>query len=65
MMPGGQLTGIFGGLIAPGPGAGISVMFFITGVLGIIISLGGYAFHVVRNVEDILPDYEEVTKKKC
>ena len=63
MMPGGNLTVVFGGLIGPGPGAGMAVMFFITGVLGIIISLGGYAFHVVRNVEDILPDYEEETLK--
>jgi MFS family permease len=56
MMLGGSLTPIFGDLIGTGDGAGMSLMFFIAGALGMVISLGGYMFHIVRNVEDILPD---------
>jgi MFS family permease len=57
MMLGGSLVSVFGGVIGSGPGAGMSLMFFITGILGVLVSLGGYIFHVVRNVEEILPDY--------
>jgi hypothetical protein len=32
-------------------------MFVIAGVLGILIGLGGYSLHTIRNVETILPDY--------
>jgi predicted MFS family arabinose efflux permease len=56
MMPGGSLTVIFGGLIGTGKGVGMSLMFLIAGALGMMISLGGYMFNIVRNIEDILPD---------
>lgn len=58
MMPGGSLAPLFSELVGTGPGAGMSLMFVIAGALGILIGLGGYAFRVVRNVEDILPDYQ-------
>ena len=58
MMPGGSLASLFGGLIGTGPGAGISLIFVITGALGMLVGLGGYAFDVVRSVETILPDYD-------
>lgn len=58
MMPGGNLAPLFSELVGTGPGAGMSLMFVIAGALGILIGLGGYAFRVVRNVEDILPDHQ-------
>ncbi|MFX1563230.1 MAG: MFS transporter [Promethearchaeota archaeon] len=62
MMPDGGLATMFGGAVGTGPGAGMSLMFIIAGILGILVSLGGYAFHIVRNAEDILPDHDaEIT----
>jgi DHA3 family macrolide efflux protein-like MFS transporter len=58
MMPGGILTPVFGWLVGAGTGAGISLMFVITGALGTIVSIGTYAFRTIRNVEDILPDHD-------
>ena len=67
MMPGGNLAPLFSELVGTGPGAGMSLMFVIAGALGILIGLGGYAFRVVRNVEDILPDHqsEDVPSSKA
>lgn len=55
------IRGIFGGLVGTGSGAGMALMFVITGVLGTLVGLGGYAFPVVRNAEDILPDHDATT----
>jgi len=58
MMPGGSLAALFDWLTGAGPGAGMSLVLVCVGLLGALINLGGYAFHVVRNAEDILPDYD-------
>ncbi len=59
MMPGGSGTHLFEWLVGSGPGAGMSMMFVIAGAFGMLVGLGGYAFPVVRNVEDLLPDHTE------
>jgi len=59
LMTGGSLVHVFGGLVGIGPGAGMALMFLISGSLGMFVGLGGYAFRVVRNVEDILPDHTQ------
>jgi hypothetical protein len=64
MMPGGSLAATFGGLIGTGPGAGMGLMFLITGLLGTAFGLGGYLFPAIRNVEDILPDHEARVKEE-
>ena len=51
MMPGGNLAATFGWLVGVGPGAGIDLMFVGTSVMGMTISLSGYLFRWVRNVE--------------
>jgi len=61
MMSGGRLAGIFGSLVGTGPGAGMGLMFVLTGVLGALVGLGGYLFPAVRNAEDLLPDHDAVT----
>jgi MFS family permease len=57
MKEGGSLTTAFGWLIGIGPGAGMALMFVITGILGTLVSLAAYLIPVIRNAEDILPDY--------
>ena len=61
MQPGGSLTGIFGGLVGIGPGAGMAAIFIFTATFGIIISLSGYLIPALRNVEADIPDYDETT----
>ncbi|MCJ7469612.1 MFS transporter [Candidatus Bathyarchaeota archaeon] len=57
MMNGGSLTAVFGWLLGTGPGAGMALMFVITGILGVLVGLVAYMVPVIRNAEDILPDY--------
>ncbi|UCD96983.1 MAG: MFS transporter, partial [Candidatus Bathyarchaeota archaeon] len=59
----GSLVPTFGGLLGTGPGAGMSLMLVIAGILGILVGVGGYAFRSVRNVETILPDHEQATSQ--
>jgi predicted MFS family arabinose efflux permease len=56
MQPGGSLANTFGGLVGTGPGAGMALMFVFSGLLGIVVGLGGYLFPAIRNAETILPD---------
>ncbi len=58
MGAGGGLAPIFGPIVGTGPGTGMALMFVITGILGIAVGLGGYAFRNVRDVERILPDHD-------
>ena len=44
--------------VGTGSGAGMGLMFVISGILGIGVGLGGYLFPAVRNVERILPDHD-------
>jgi hypothetical protein len=59
MMPSGTLVNGFGWLVGTGPGAGMGLMVVIAGLLGAMTGLVGYAFKVIRNVEDILPDHDQ------
>jgi hypothetical protein len=62
MMVGGRFADVFGWLVGTGRGTGMSLMFIIAGILGIVIGLGGYAISAIRDAEDILPDYDaEIT----
>jgi hypothetical protein len=56
--PGGTLAGAFSGWVGAGPGAGMALMLVITGLLGTIIGLGAYTIPIVRDAEDLLPDYD-------
>jgi DHA3 family macrolide efflux protein-like MFS transporter len=59
MRAGGELAKVFGGLVGTGPGAGISLLFVIAGVLGTCVALGVYLIRPVRDVETIIPDFDE------
>jgi DHA3 family macrolide efflux protein-like MFS transporter len=58
MAKGGTLASVFGWLMGTGTGAGIALLFVVTGLLTALTGLSGYLFPVVLNVEDILPDHD-------
>lgn len=58
MSSGGALVAVFGGLVGTGTGAGIALMFLCTALFGSALSLSGYLFPAIRNVETDLPDYD-------
>jgi MFS family permease len=60
MMHGAWLAGSFGWLVGTGQGAGMALMFIITGIGGTLTGFGGYFFTALRNVEEDLPDYDAV-----
>jgi len=57
---GGNLASSLAWLVGSGPGAGMSLLFVITGVFMALSSLGGYLFAAVRNAENLLPDHDAV-----
>ncbi len=59
MRVGGSLVPVFGGLVGVGAGAGMGLMFVIFGVCGVLVGLTGFAVPIVRNAEDLLPDYTQ------
>ncbi|MBZ0275782.1 MAG: MFS transporter [Anaerolineae bacterium] len=58
MMAEGSLTGLFGGLVGTGPGAGMAVIFVLTGLGTVLICVIAYALPVIRNAELLLPDHD-------
>jgi DHA3 family macrolide efflux protein-like MFS transporter len=60
MAEGGSLASSFDWLVGTGTGAGMGLQFIITGLLAALAGLVGYLFTVVRNAEEILPDYDIV-----
>lgn len=64
MMAGGALAPIFGNIVGTGTGAGMGLMFVITGLLGACSGMMGYVFPFIRNIEDILPDHDSKPKNE-
>jgi len=58
MRTGGSLAGLFGGWFGNEIGAGMALMIALFASCGVLIGLGGYAFPVLREVEDTIPDHE-------
>ncbi|MEM7346509.1 MAG: MFS transporter [Chloroflexota bacterium] len=61
MVSGGRLVPLFGPFVGIGAGAGMGLMFVLSGLIIMLVGLSGYTINVIRNVEDILPDHDEVT----
>lgn len=57
MQPGGALAASLGGVFGTGPGAGMSVMMLLAGVVGVVVGVGGYLVPAIRNAETRLPDH--------
>jgi MFS family permease len=60
LQSGGVLFGMFGGLFGTGTGAGIAFLYVICAVCMLLVGLFGFLIPVLRNVEDILPDNDDV-----
>lgn len=60
MMAGGNLAPAFGQLVGTGPGAGMSLLIFLAGLIGMVVPGLSYAVPAFRNVEDIVPDNDHV-----
>jgi len=58
MQAGGELSKAFSGLVGTGPGAGMSLLFIITGLMATLVGIGGYLVPAIRDVETILPDQD-------
>ena len=59
MRTGGSLTRLFGGLFGTEIGAGMALMITLFSSCGLLLGLGGYAFPLLREVEEIIPDHEK------
>jgi len=62
MQSGGWLPTAFGWLVGTGPGSGMALIMIFFGLLTILAMLSGYLFPTVRNMEDILPDHDQLEK---
>ncbi len=58
MKPGGNLAAIFGGIFGTSPGAGIALLYVLCALGMLSVGLVGYAFPLIRYVEDIVPDHD-------
>jgi MFS family permease len=63
MVEGGSLAPVFSWLVGTGTGAGMALLFVVTGLLAALTGLSGYLFPVVHNAEDILPDHDAVVRQ--
>ena len=59
MTEGGWLMPIFGPIIGTGSGSGIALLYAMMALLMMLVGIGGYSIHTLRNVESILPDHDE------
>ncbi|MDJ0664378.1 MAG: MFS transporter [Acidimicrobiia bacterium] len=60
LQPGGALAVSVGSVIGVGPGRGIALLFIILGVLSIIFTIIAYLYPRLRNLEDEIPDHDEM-----
>lgn len=63
LMPGGALTDLFGWLVGTGPGAGMGLMLFFSGLLGAAVGVAALLYKPVREIEGILPDHQELESR--
>lgn len=57
LMPGGALVDTFAALVGSGPGAGMSLILILSGLLAALVTVSGYLIPLIRNAEDLLPDH--------
>jgi len=56
---GGSLAGTFGWLMEPGTGSGMAFMVFLGIILSSIVAVIAYLVRDIRNIEEIIPDFDE------
>ncbi len=63
MQAGGLLAKTFGWLVGTEPGSGMALQFFLAGICYmLVVSMVYLFFPVVRNLEDLLPDHDQLEK---
>jgi DHA3 family macrolide efflux protein-like MFS transporter len=62
MQSGGWLSSTFGWMVGNGPGSGMSLMMIFFGLISIFTLFLGCSIPAVRNMEDILPDHDQLLK---
>jgi DHA3 family macrolide efflux protein-like MFS transporter len=58
--PQSSLASSLGWLVGIGPGRGMALLFIIGGGLTVLVGLSGYALRVLREVDTLLPDHDEL-----
>ena len=53
---------LFGWMAGTDPGSGMAVMMVFFGILTILALMSGYVFSKIRNMEDLLPDQDQLEK---
>ncbi len=56
------LAKTFGWLVGTSPGSGMALMMIVFGALTILTLLSGYAISNIRNLEDLLPDHDQLER---
>ena len=54
------LASSLGWLVGTGAGRGMALLFIIGGGLAALVGIGGYAFRLLREVDTLLPDHDEL-----
>jgi MFS family permease len=62
MQNGSWVARLFGWMAGLGPGSGMAVMMVVFGILTILALMSGYVFTRIRNMEDLLPDHDQLEK---
>jgi MFS family permease len=60
MGTGGALADMFGWLVGTGPGSGFGLLIFLCGIGGTLIGLAGYLIPSIRNIDELIPDFQSV-----
>jgi DHA3 family macrolide efflux protein-like MFS transporter len=56
------IANVFGPSFGTGPGAGMGLLMYLTGVVASSVGLTGYFIPKIRHAEDILPDHDQLEK---
>ena len=56
------LSNLFGWMVGKTPGSGMAIIMFGFGLMTIITMFTGYLVPRIRNIEDILPDHDQMVK---
>lgn len=56
---------LFSPLVGTGPGSGMAILFVIGGLLILAVGLVGFSIPQIRNVEDILPDHDQLKRPEA
>jgi MFS family permease len=60
MRTGGALVTTFGCLVGTGPGSGFGLLILVCAVGGTLVGLAGYLTPSIRNVDQLVPDFQRV-----